>query len=49
MKRSDLGDFHRSCLFYQRETWLTLGVIRFAAVQLGGGEALLAGTDLKLV
>lgn len=29
---------------YQREPWLTLGVIRFAAVQLGGAEALVEGT-----
>jgi alkylation response protein AidB-like acyl-CoA dehydrogenase len=29
---------------YQREPWLTLGVIRFAAVQLGGAEALVEKT-----
>ncbi len=29
---------------YYRQPWLSLGVIRFAAVQLGGAEALLDGT-----
>jgi alkylation response protein AidB-like acyl-CoA dehydrogenase len=29
---------------YQREPWLTLGVIRFASVQLGGAEALVERT-----
>lgn len=29
---------------YQREPWLTLGVVRFAAVQLGGAEALVEKT-----
>jgi alkylation response protein AidB-like acyl-CoA dehydrogenase len=29
---------------YQREPWLTLGVIRFAAVQLGGAEAIVERT-----
>jgi alkylation response protein AidB-like acyl-CoA dehydrogenase len=33
---------------YQREPWLTLGVIRFAAVQLGGAEALLERTRSHL-
>jgi alkylation response protein AidB-like acyl-CoA dehydrogenase len=29
---------------YHREPWLTLGVVRFAAVQLGGAEGLLGST-----
>src|SRR3984957_7670386 len=29
---------------YHREPWLTLGVVRFAAVQLGGAEALVEST-----